>query len=140
MDIQQPITEISFKNGILVKIQPKAFDFDQSEKVKLSFEKTEIRNLKHLAFGDNVNHVLIQDSIVKDFSTDMFDGMNKEGLVEIPDSELNVESSTKNRDMVTIQSMNFTFFCLLGQSISPILLKYSTLFFKNFPFIFQSLH
>ena len=121
MDIQQPITEISFKNGNLSRIDSNSFVFDQTEKVKLSFEKTEIRNLKHLAFGDNVNHVLIQDSIVKDFSTDMFDGMNKEGLVEIADSELNVESSTKNRDMVTIQRMNFTNLRFKGHIVQTFL-------------------
>ena len=114
MQIKQPIKEISFKNSTFRKIEPEAFTFNQAEQVKLSFENTTIIELKVRyignisAFGDKVNDVLIKDSNVEDFSSDMFLGMNEQSTVQIENSNLNMASESKAESrVVKIKTMDF---------------------------------
>ena len=89
MNIAQPIAEVSFKGGNFTKIEPRAFEFEQSEKVKVSFENANIVQFKHEAFW-SVDQVSIRNSVVKDFSTDMFSGMDNQSTVEIRNSTLEI--------------------------------------------------
>ena len=128
MQINQPITRISFKDSTFHKIEPEAFTFKQAEQVKLSFENTRIIELKVgysrniSAFGDKVNDVLIKDSSVEDFSSDMFLGMNEQSTVQIENSNLKMASESKAESrVVKIKTMDFIDVRFEGTISNPFL-------------------